>query len=460
MDDLKNMFVFRVAIIFCLAILFSPLATAQESLPNIVKRISPSVVVIMAYDKNGDIVGQGSGFFINKKGGLITNRHVLEGANHVKVKTSDGKLYPVNEVLAEDTGGDITLLSAEIPRKEVHAISISDTTPEVGEQVVVIGNPLGLEQTVSDGIVSAVRQIPGFGKIIQITAPISPGSSGSPVVNMKGEVIGIATLQIVEGQNLNFAIPGERVAKFTLKHTDLFSDKELETAAELAEAVGGFRMATLLGDAKIRFPNKIDLFFSDDGRVFIAIQLPECEHVPPLPSPFSKVAPAIIIGPRSYYLIRGFVDNERTYVASSDTGFHQEIKVFRINYLEKLSEYDKPTPDNKLVKRGKSLMESDSYEEAIDAFSKAIEINPRNAAAYYNRGITWSKKGDYDLSIDDYNKALEINPRHGRAYNNRGRVWYIKGDYDRACSDLRVACELRRDCCKVLDFVKKEGYCK
>jgi S1-C subfamily serine protease len=72
---------------------------------------------------------------------------------------------------------------------DVYPISIVATSSEVGERVIVIGNPLGLEQTVSDGIVSAVRKIPNFGRIIQITAPISPGSSGSPVVNMQGEVI-------------------------------------------------------------------------------------------------------------------------------------------------------------------------------------------------------------------------------------------------------------------------------
>ena len=89
--------------------------------------------------------------------------------------------------------------------------------PSEGEDIVVIGNPLGLESTVSAGIVSAVRDIPAFGKILQITAPVSPGSSGSPVVNIKGEVIGIATLVIKEGQNLNFAIPSDKI--IALKET-------------------------------------------------------------------------------------------------------------------------------------------------------------------------------------------------------------------------------------------------
>ncbi len=88
------------------------------------------------------------------------------------------------------------------------------------------GSPLGLEKTLSDGIVSAIREIPGFGKVIQITAPISPGSSGSPVLNMQGEVIGIVTFQIVEGQNLNFAIPSERIASLSLMEENKISTIE------------------------------------------------------------------------------------------------------------------------------------------------------------------------------------------------------------------------------------------
>ena len=202
-----------VVFLFCISLYSSSLA--QENLPAIVKRIGPSVVVVQTYNKEGSALGQGSGFFINEKGNVITNRHVLEGASRAEVKTIDNKVYPVKEVLAEDKEGDLILISVAIPLEEVRPLPVSASLPEVGERVIVIGNPLGLEQTVSDGIVSAVREVPSFGKVIQITAPISPGSSGSPVVNMKGEVIGVATFQAVKGQNLNFSIPGKRVADLT-----------------------------------------------------------------------------------------------------------------------------------------------------------------------------------------------------------------------------------------------------
>jgi len=199
-----------------------------ESLPSLIKRIKPSVVIVFAYNNKGEFLKLGSGFFISQSGDIITNYHVLQGAGSAEVKTSDGKTYPITYIVAEDEQSDIICLSVDIPSKYVHSLSLSATIPEVGERIIVYGSPLGLENTVSDGIVSAVREIPDFGKIIQITAPISPGSSGSPVLNMKGEVIGIATFQMVEGQNLNFAIPSERISSLNLA-----GEKETFTTEEL-----------------------------------------------------------------------------------------------------------------------------------------------------------------------------------------------------------------------------------
>ncbi len=127
--------------------------------------------------------------------------------------------------------------------ERVQPLSISPTLPETGERVIVIGTPLGLEKTVSDGIVSAVRDVAGFGKIIQVTAPISPGSSGSPVVNMKGEVIGVATFFVVAGQNLNFAIPVERISKLVQGKGPTLSERE-EQRAETLRASEEYLYAT------------------------------------------------------------------------------------------------------------------------------------------------------------------------------------------------------------------------
>lgn len=198
--------------LICTCLVLAPFpARAEESIPKLVKRVQPAVVTIFTFDKSGKPTGQGSGFFVDKQGLLITNRHVLEGAAHALVETQLGERYQVSMVIAESRNADIILLKLASSNRLFPSLKITGLVPEVGEKVVVIGSPLGLEQTVSDGVVSAVRNIPSFGEILQISAPISQGSSGGPVVNLKGKVIGVATFQLMGGQNLNFAIPGYRV---------------------------------------------------------------------------------------------------------------------------------------------------------------------------------------------------------------------------------------------------------
>ena len=206
-----------ILVLACAIIAGSTVANADEKLVDLVKKVKPSVVLVSTFDKDNKPIGQGSGFFIDNKGRLITNHHVIEGSYSATIKTSTGKEYPVQGIVAKDTEADIVKLVVNLPDANITFLNLSVNVPSEGEDIFVIGNPLGLESTVSSGIVSAVRDIPAFGKILQITAPVSPGSSGSPVINSKGEVIGIATLIVTKGQNLNFAIPSDKI--IALKET-------------------------------------------------------------------------------------------------------------------------------------------------------------------------------------------------------------------------------------------------
>jgi len=173
----------------------------------IAKETNGAVVSIVMSDKEGHPVAQGSGFLISKDGRVVTNYHVIKSGSSAVIKLPDGAFFAVDGVLVHDKHRDVAIIKAH--GNGFKALTLGDSARlQVGEEVVAIGSPLSLESTVSNGIVSGIRtDEEEGGKFIQITAPISPGSSGGPLFNMAGEVVGITTSHLVGGENLNFAIP-------------------------------------------------------------------------------------------------------------------------------------------------------------------------------------------------------------------------------------------------------------
>lgn len=172
----------------------------------VAKKARPSVMMLIVSDTNDKEIGTGTGFLVSPDGKLITNHHVIENAANAVAKAENGGLFPVEGVLADDPKNDLVLL--KLKGKDLPFLSLGDSDRiEVGTRIAVIGSPLGLEGTLSDGIVSAVRDLEGDTRRLQITAAISPGSSGSPVLTATGEVVGVASSLLRDGQSLNFAIP-------------------------------------------------------------------------------------------------------------------------------------------------------------------------------------------------------------------------------------------------------------
>lgn len=189
------------------------------------KRLAPAVVTITLVDDVGEEISGGTGFLIDRAGTTVTNHHVIERGRKINVKFMDGALYEDIILLADDAANDLALLRLTLnkpkagkpPVFEPLKLGSSDAVV-VGERAISIGNPLGLDHTVTDGLVSARRMIRGR-PWIQMSVPVSPGNSGGPLFNMRGEVIGITTAQIGESlslraQNLNIAVP----AKILVQH--------------------------------------------------------------------------------------------------------------------------------------------------------------------------------------------------------------------------------------------------
>lgn len=194
-----------------LAFLASGVAAAQsvpprKDIPTIAKAANGAVVtIVMANDDKP--IARGTGFLVSPDGVIVTNYHVIETGNIAVVKFPDDTAFPVDGVLAADRVRDLAIIKIHGKNFQTLTLGNSDRI-QVGEEVVAIGNPLGLEQTVSNGILSGVRaDKEAGGKFLQVTVPFTHGSSGGPLFNMMGEVIGITTLVYEGAGNLNFAIP-------------------------------------------------------------------------------------------------------------------------------------------------------------------------------------------------------------------------------------------------------------
>ena len=211
-----------------------PTPTAQE----VYEHASPSVVTVIVRDGAGVVLGIGSGFFVDRERLLVTNYHVIELAFSATVTVPGRKELAVEGVVAANAKRDLAILQVRTGNAIVSSLALAnDSLPPVGIQVYAIGTPKGYVNTLSRGLVSGVREIDGQ-PWVQIDAPISPGSSGGPLLNQYGEVIGVTTCFCPEGQNLNFAIPVSAVRPLLKRGTRVVSLAEFTAPRRHQEEKG------------------------------------------------------------------------------------------------------------------------------------------------------------------------------------------------------------------------------
>ena len=176
-------------------------------------KLSCSIVMLKTFNQYGEFIGSGSGIIVDEHGLIATNYHVLKGGTYYEVVfegLSEGIKYQTYTIVNTDIKRDLALINIPLTTKPVE-VGLVDQVKR-GQRVVAIGSPLGLMNTISDGIVSGFRNI-GSNDFVQTTAPISPGSSGGALFNMYGELIGITSAGYIDGQNINLAIPTKDVLK-------------------------------------------------------------------------------------------------------------------------------------------------------------------------------------------------------------------------------------------------------
>jgi hypothetical protein len=227
------------------------LTTAQ-----IADRATPSVVVVENFNEDGIKAGQGSGYVFSDDGVVITNYHVIRGAKSLNIRVPGREPYTVDSVLGYEIDHDVAAL--QVSGGSLPALSTETVEePKVGDRVVAIGAPLGLESTVSEGIVSALRDV-GAMHIIQTTASISPGSSGGPLLNQYGRVIGLTTSTVLNGQSLNFVVSAKHISEL-LSRKQPMSLEEMLSQTEVSEPLTS---STIMVPAR----NAMQLSFAVNGQ--------------------------------------------------------------------------------------------------------------------------------------------------------------------------------------------------
>jgi S1-C subfamily serine protease len=181
---------------------------AHESSQNQIDQLKRAVVIITTYDDRKRPLLQGSGFFIGPQQ-VVTNLHVIKGASQIRIETFAGTNTTVQSVIATNEKNDLALLRIVQPCPDSVILQLEASAAVEGESIVLVSNPRGSRWKVTRGNVGMLWEFGGIGPRLQITAAIRPGSSGGPVVNERGQVIGIASLHADSADDLNFAVPVE-----------------------------------------------------------------------------------------------------------------------------------------------------------------------------------------------------------------------------------------------------------
>ena len=221
------------------SLLILPTAFGQTALTaaQIAKKVSPSVVVIQGKTDSGEVLG--SGFIVSNDGKIVTNLHVIREMKTASVQLANGEMFDSLSVLAIDERRDLAVV--QIPGFNLSALEVGDSDVlTVGEPLVIVGSPRGLEGTVTAGILSSVRDSGQGFKVLQTDAAVNPGNSGGPLINKKGQAIGVVSFKMRSAEGLNFAVPINYVLALI---NNLHGPPPRETGGQAATGAGMMRDA-------------------------------------------------------------------------------------------------------------------------------------------------------------------------------------------------------------------------
>lgn len=363
-----------------IVVLFFGTTIHSKTASEIFDAVSSSVAVFLTYDTNGNDKSLGSGVFVASDQ-IATNCHVIENAAKIHV-VYKGKQY-LAEVQYTDWDRDVCTLNVNgINAPQV--VKGSTSRLKVGARVYAIGAPKGLELTLSEGIISSLRPAVS-GQYLQITAPISPGSSGGGLFDEEGRLIGLPTFYLSEGQQLNFAIPVEWINELPERHKKM---------SEVAQTTSN------------EWYNKS--LALEETKDWVKMLIHSLRWIQAQPEE-----------PMAYYSL-GYAYYETDQNAKAIQAYQEALRIY-------------PEYAAAWYNLGYIYDESGQIAEAIQAYQQVLRINPDFAdRAWLNLGGAYIKTKQYTKAIQAYQEALRINPKFDEAWSSLGGVYSLSAQYTEA----------------------------
>lgn len=399
---------------------------AQHNGSDIFERVSPSVGILRVYDQANNLMSQGSAFVAAEGGILVTNAHVLDGGSYFVARFPNGMTRKVKTILALDASYDFAIL--QIENANIHPLALADSDElSVGQSVYAIGSPYGLENTISSGIVAGVRKMLGELHLLQITTPISEGSSGGVLVNETGQVVGVTTFMIGGGQNLNFAIP-IKVVKDGLAQIDLLRLQPDEVPQKPPS----------VEQPALKLPASPLYTAGSDLRLLLEIGFSalQDEELRTARESFNKV---IQIDSTEINAIRGMA--RVAYLAQEN-----EEALIWYRRAVNLDSSDART----LFGCGLAARNLRMDSLALSMYEQALQVQPDFWEVWFELGLFHGRRGEYQQAIYALKQANHFNSGNPDILHSMGITAFALNDYERARDWLRRALELSPDSAEIM----------
>ncbi|MFO8014130.1 MAG: trypsin-like peptidase domain-containing protein [Phycisphaerae bacterium] len=374
---------------------------------DIFKRSAPAVVQIVVRDQNLKAIGQGSGFLVSSDGVVVTNHHVVNNAAFATVVLPSKATLFAEGVLALDEDADLAVLKVNGSGLPYLKLAAGNAFPEVGSRVYAIGSPRGLANSLSEGLVSGLRDQGGDLKFIQTTTPFSKGSSGGPLLDADGRVVGVTTIVGVgpDVQNLNFAVPARKVRRI-LARADGSQPQPLASAG--GQPLDGQASAEL----QEAWQAIADERWSEAVDVIQRLRRREPEN----PQVYFVLGFLHVRLGNNDLALEAF-ENQVRLAPNQATG-HVGLGMAYYGlqrYREAISSLRKAVraapnfwPAHTWL--GMSLYASGRYRESVDACKEAIRLRPDAALAYYQLGLSYVALRDRRQATQAYRTLLQLDP--------------------------------------------------